>query len=197
MPDQIAVVARNRYMFSSLEKELGRRKIPFCYKGAAGIENESDFMKVFDLSIRIMINPKDFIHFNLLKAMVDRMEFAVGSEITGFQIVNSILTNTKYEGMISSLRLMDGVDRICFDDVLLSLRGLLPALESEERFLMSMDLDQWRLHWKKHCTIVPREKQTLSSFRSLISSGKTSTEERKRYITNLVNCTKSCEFLLR
>ena len=184
-------------MFSSLEKELGRRKIPFCYKGAAGIENESDFMKVFDLSIRIMINPKDFIHFNLLKAMVGRMEFAVGSEITGFQIVNSILTNTKYEGMINSLRLMDGVDRICFDDVLLSLRGLLPTLESEERFLMSMDLDQWRLHWKKHCTIVPREKQTLSSFRSLISSGKTSTEERKRYITNLVNCTKSCEFLLR
>ena len=60
-PERIAVIARNRYVFSHLEEELTNRNIPFFFKkNANGIENESDFMKVFELCIRILINKKDY-----------------------------------------------------------------------------------------------------------------------------------------
>lgn len=42
--------------------------IPFVYKKSSnGLENESDYMKVFELGIRILLNPKDIVHLRVVQ----------------------------------------------------------------------------------------------------------------------------------
>ena len=58
--EKIAVLARHKYVFNKLEAKLGENNIPCYYKMTPGaIKFESDLMRLFDLSLRIRINPLD------------------------------------------------------------------------------------------------------------------------------------------
>ncbi|MDD2814307.1 MAG: 3'-5' exonuclease [Thiotrichaceae bacterium] len=61
--EKMAILARNKYVFKILENELRNSKIPFCYKMTQGaVKFESDLMKLFDLALRIKLNPLDILH---------------------------------------------------------------------------------------------------------------------------------------
>ena len=61
--EKIAVLARHKYVFNKLEAKLGEKNIPCYYKMTPGaIKFESDLMRLFDLSLRIRINPLDILH---------------------------------------------------------------------------------------------------------------------------------------
>ena len=61
--EKIAVLARHKYVFNKLEAKLGENNIPCYYKMTPGaIKFESDLMRLFDLSLRIRINPLDILH---------------------------------------------------------------------------------------------------------------------------------------
>ncbi|MFU8772791.1 MAG: ATP-dependent helicase [Anaerolineales bacterium] len=58
----MVVIARNRFVFQSLEKYLHKRQIPFFLKkGERQTEPSSIFGKVLDLAIRVRLNPKDWV----------------------------------------------------------------------------------------------------------------------------------------
>jgi len=58
--DNFAVIARNKYVFSKIEDVLKSSKIPFYYKMTrSGINSETDYIKAFDLMIRLIVNPMD------------------------------------------------------------------------------------------------------------------------------------------
>ena len=60
--DHMAVIARNRFAFSSLEEALRENSIPFVLaKGERNAEPESLFGKILDYGIRIKLNPKDWV----------------------------------------------------------------------------------------------------------------------------------------
>lgn len=169
---RIAVIARNKYVFSFLEKELSDREIPFFFKkNTTGIENESDFMNVFELAIRILINKKDYIHLTQLKKLVGHSDDPTDNK-TGMNILREVLTQTDYESMLPALETLDN-EVFNFNTALTSMENILPSLEDDERYLVSMDIQQWRNHWKKYCMLVPKENRTLTSFRNQISLGKT------------------------
>lgn len=170
--ERIAVIARNRYVFTHLEQELYSRNIPFFFKkNINGIENESDYMKVFELSIRILINKKDYIHLTQLKKIVG---FSGKSEKndSGMAILKEVLARTNYESMLSALEVLDK-ELLNFSAALNCLANALMTFDDDDRFLISMDIQQWRNHWKKYCMQVPKENRTLTSFRNQISLGKT------------------------
>jgi DNA helicase II / ATP-dependent DNA helicase PcrA len=57
--ERIAVLARNKYVFKTLESQLRDRSLPFYYKMTPGsILFESDLMKIFDLALRVRLNHK-------------------------------------------------------------------------------------------------------------------------------------------
>jgi DNA helicase-2/ATP-dependent DNA helicase PcrA len=172
--DRIAVIARNRYVFSCLEQELKNRGIPFYFKkNTTGIENESDYMKVFELAIRILINRKDYIHLTQLKKIIGSSSNVDFGEADGETILKGILTYTPYEGMLSALEIL-GRETLNFGNALSLLEdNLLTFDDEDERYLVAMDILQWRKHWRKYCMLVPKEKRTLMSFRNQISLGKT------------------------
>ena len=169
---RIAVIARNKYVFSFLEKELSDREIPFFFKkNTTGIENESDYMNVFELAIRILINKKDYIHLTQLKKLVGHSDGPTDNK-TGMNILREVLTQTDYESMLPALEALDN-EVLNFNTALTSMENILPSLDDDERYLVSMDIQQWRNHWKKYCMLVPKENRTLTSFRNQISLGKT------------------------
>lgn len=60
--DKMVVIARNRFVFGKLEKCLKENDIPFSLrKGERQLEASTNFGKVLDYSIRIKLNPKDWI----------------------------------------------------------------------------------------------------------------------------------------
>lgn len=175
--ERIAVIARNRYVFSYLEQELTSRNIPFFFKkNSTGIENESDYMKVFELSIRILINKKDYIHLTQLKKIVGSSNNDTFGEVDGISILKKVLKHTPYESMLSALEIL-GKEVLNFGNALNSLESTLSTFDDDERYLIAMDIQQWRKHWSKYCMLVPKENRTLTSFRNQISLGKTKEAE--------------------
>ena len=170
--DRIAVIARNKYVFSHLEKELSDRKVSYFFKkNSTGIENESDFMKVFELAIRILINKKDYIHLTQLKKVVG-FSNSITDNKNGISILSEVLTQTDYERMLPALEVLDK-EVLNFSAALNCLENILSSFDDDERYLISMDIQQWRNHWSKYCMLVPKENRTLTSFRNQISLGKT------------------------
>lgn len=170
--NRIAVIARNKYVFSHLEKELSDRNISFSFKkNSTGIDNESGYMKVFGLAIRILINKKDYIHLTQLKKMVGFSDNIIDNT-NGITILREVLTKTDYESMIPALEVLSK-EVLNFSTALNCLDNILPSFDDDERYLISMDIQQWRNHWSKYCMLVPKENRTLTSFRNQISLGKT------------------------
>lgn len=175
--NSIAVIARNRYVFNKLEHELANRNLSFYFKKTiSGIENESDLMKVFDLSIRILINSRDYIHLNQLMKLTGYAERGTSSYSDGLSIIKNALKSTKYSIIIPALEKLNK-ENLNVNNSLGAIQDLLPSFSDDERYLISMDIDQWRKHWTKYCMIVPKENRSLTSFRNLISLGKTAATE--------------------
>ena len=58
----MVVIARNRFVFQTLEKYLEEKQIPHSLKkGERHVEPSSVFGKVLDLAIRLRLNPKDWV----------------------------------------------------------------------------------------------------------------------------------------
>lgn len=170
--NRMAVIARNKYVFSHLEKELSDRNIPFSFKkNSTGIDNESEYMKVFGLAIRILINRKDYIHLTQLKKVVGFSD-NIADNKNGITILREVLAKTDYESMIPALEALSK-EVLNFSTALNCLDNILSSFDDDERYLISMDIQQWRNHWNKYCMLVPRENRTLTSFRNQISLGKT------------------------
>jgi DNA helicase-2/ATP-dependent DNA helicase PcrA len=65
--DDFAIIARNKYVFSQIENEFTDGGIPFFYKKTqSGIACETDYMEAFDLILRLLMNPLDVYHKQML-----------------------------------------------------------------------------------------------------------------------------------
>jgi len=64
--ESCAILGRNRYVLTKIEEELNHRNIK-SYKNLSGQdESESDLLKDFELCMRLIINPRDQFHLNIL-----------------------------------------------------------------------------------------------------------------------------------
>lgn len=60
--NNMVVIARNRFVFQTLEEHLRDKQIPYSLKkGERQVEPASTFGKVVDLAIRLRLNPKDWV----------------------------------------------------------------------------------------------------------------------------------------
>jgi DNA helicase-2/ATP-dependent DNA helicase PcrA len=70
--DKMVVIARNRFAFKALEKELANRDIPYSLKKREHqIEPSSTFGRVLDFAIRLRLNKKDWIDGKKLCAILN------------------------------------------------------------------------------------------------------------------------------
>lgn len=183
--DRCAIIARNRYVFNAVETELEKRGIPFYFKkSASGIINESDFMDVFELAMRIIINPKDYVHLQKLKKLIGLSDNHALPANDPIALLSSIMLNSKYGVLLPALRELAN-ENFNFKKVLKSLGAVADTFDDHERYLMAMDIQEWKDHWNKYCLLVARESRNLTSFRNQISLGKTKEVEKQNGISML------------
>lgn len=171
--DSFAVIARNKYVLAALEKCLSENNIPFFYKkSSSGIDNESIFMKVFELGIRILLNPKDIVHLRELSKICknESVDYSVNDAIS---ILTQVLNDTIFTGLIESFKKLNA-EEVNLPQILNHIKERLPVeFSDDEKYLIINDIDQWAKHWKKYIGQVQRENRSLLSFRNYISLGKT------------------------
>lgn len=156
-----------------LQNVLGEYKIPFYFKkSASGIENESDYMKVFELAIRLIINNKDLIHLRDLQRIVGSQKSVNSSTATGYEILEEALDGSKFSTMLTSLKTLQN-EPLDFNNCIRMIEANLTFSDDEEKYLVLNDISQWKRHWKNYCRQVQHENRTLVSFRNYISLGKT------------------------
>lgn len=170
-----AVIARNKYVFSQIEKELTDGNIPFFYKKTqSGIACETDFMEAFDLMLRLLMNPMDVYHRQMLCKLVSQ-DISLASDCSDTKtLIEQLLADSRYAWLKSVLThiSVDGV--LNFDKVLDALKENSPTDPTDDdRYLLEKDIDEWQKHWSRFKSHVPRENRTLISFRNAISLGKT------------------------
>jgi DNA helicase-2/ATP-dependent DNA helicase PcrA len=168
--EDFAIIARSRYALLNVEKLLEDKGIPFYYrKSVNGIEAESEYMKVFDLVIRVWSNKADVFHYNELLKLL-KINVKDRSQIS----LNNVLNGTVYEPILDTLEFMDD-DVFNFGKVLNILSTSIESscLSTDEKYIICGDIKQWETHWKKYKSIVPSENRNMLSFRNCISLGKT------------------------
>ena len=173
--EDFAVIARNKYVFSQVENVFTDGNIPFFYKKTqSGITCETDYMVAFDLILRLMMNPMDLYHKQMLCKLVSQDIFAAENCSDTKSLIRQLLSNSRYSWMNSILPhiSLDGV--IDFDKIIGALKDNLPIdLTDDERYLLEKDINEWQKHWSRFKGHVARESRTLISFRNAISLGKT------------------------
>jgi len=173
--DRIAVIARNKYVFESLEAQLAQTNIPYFFKKSRlGILCETDYLQVFDLVLRLIVNPMDLYHKQLLCKLAGNKTPIVNNNATVEKAIGQILSGSKYNWLINVVKSITPNDKLIFDSVLQLLRSTMPqSLSDDDKYLLEKDIDEWAEHWSRFKSRVPSENRTLISFRNAIALGKT------------------------
>jgi DNA helicase-2/ATP-dependent DNA helicase PcrA len=195
--EDFAVIARNKYVFPAIEKELQDCGIPFYYKKTqSGMACETDHMEAFDLILRLFMNPMDVYHKQKLRKLVSRdvTDVLDCKDTKGF--LAKLLTDSKFAWMSSALDHVSVDSVIDFDKVIKELNESKPSgLTDDDRFFLVNDIEEWQKHWKKFQGRVARENRTLISFRNAISLGRTQEIDKETGVALLTaHMSKGLEF---
>ncbi|MDR2442925.1 MAG: ATP-dependent helicase, partial [Deltaproteobacteria bacterium] len=173
--NDFAVIARNKYSFSHIEKEFNAEKIPFFYKRTqSGILFETDFMEAFELILRLILNPNDLFHRQKL-CQLTFQNFSANADYKDIQSsIEQMLRQTKFAWLNSALPHISATDNFNFDHALNALNNNMPSdLSDDVRYFLVNDIEEWRKHWNIYKKLITSEKRTLKSFRIAISLGRT------------------------
>lgn len=168
--EDFAIIARNRYALLNIEEMFKAENIPFYYKkNTNGIDSESKYMRIFDLTLRIWSNKSDVVHLRELCGLLKK-ESSVESK-DGLQ---KLFKGSVYEPILGTLQFV-GDDNFDFGKVIRILKESIDNsdIEEDEKYLILSDIEQWHRHWRKYKAVIPSENRTLLSFRNCISLGKT------------------------
>ncbi len=189
--EKIAILVRNKYVLGNLPEKLDELNIPYYFKTSPGaIEFESDTMNVFDLALKVKLNPKDKLHLDKLL---------------------QILAINKYTGISDLIR---SVEEIPFREVLTlvndlkedgsNFTGLLDSFseyvstsndfgDDNERSMTFNDINELKLHWYAYAKTV--DTKSIDQFKSAMALGQTHSNTNQKGITlSTVHTMKGLEY---
>lgn len=162
--EKISILARNKYVFKNIEEQLQVNGIPYYFKsGNAGIKFSSTPMKIFDLLLRIKINPLDKLHQKKLEDILK-----VNDALNSIELQNSkypislsikgIITDATIENLHLKIKLLSDL----FKESI---------IDDDEKKMTLDELDDFsnQLVQYKRQIIMP----TLEGFKSAIALGTT------------------------
>ena len=153
-------------------------------------------MNAFDLVLRLLMNPMDMYHRQMLCKLVLR-DISLGSDCSDTKtMIELLLADSSYAWLMSVLPYITKEGVLDFDKVLDILKSNYPTeLTDDDKYLLEKDIDEWRNHWTRFKSQVPRENRTLASFRNAISLGKTQEIDTEIGVTLLTaHMSKGLEF---
>ncbi len=170
--EKIAVLARNKYIFNRLEIQLRNNSLPFYYKMTLGaIQFESDLMKIFDLALRVRLNPQDILHKQRLLARLKiNTSETVNLETVNLEDVISQIPDELNKGIVKSVIELsdDGSD---LKRVLEKYKENLCIEDENDKFLVFNDIDELLKHWHNYAK--KTDSKSLHQFKNAMALGQT------------------------
>jgi DNA helicase-2/ATP-dependent DNA helicase PcrA len=165
--EKIAVLARNKYVFKVLEEQLINNKLPFYYKMMPrAIQFETDLMKIFDLALRIRVNPQDSLHKNRL---LKRLKIETNDNISLEKIIPQI-TNELNKKLITLVTEFSD-DGSNIKPALESFRDGLTIEYENEKSMIINDINELLKHWHNYAK--KTDNKSLHQFKNSMALGQT------------------------
>lgn len=204
--NRCAVLGRTRYVFKQLEERLKERSFPYYKQVSLQEESESDLIRQFELALRVIVNPHDKLHLNLLLKQLGTNNTnpqvlpvsCKDDSISGEQVLSTILkaNNSPYSaGIADAISALGAKDDLKFGAALSHLEKFASNLGSEEeRALILEDINEWREHWDYYLRSHIGGHQSVISFLSQVSLGATLQPARDGLGLLTVHSAKGLEF---
>ena len=180
--DNIAVLARNRFVFTELINQLNEDEFLnnkyFIKKGLDKFEPESLLIKVFNLGLRVIANPYDVLHFNqifnelkiqkLFDSNDDKLQILlnINEQESSFISKNylDILVEV-WKRLINNSKSLDNGLKYINNQ----LSALSNSMDEEEKERIVFDLKELEKYWDDFARNTPSDSQTISNFRYYLS----------------------------
>ncbi len=165
--EKIAVLARNKYIFNSIEIQLKETDLPFYYKMTPGaIQFESDLMNIFDLALRVRLNPQDSLH---KQRLLSRLKIETTENINLGDVISQVSDelNKKLIKLVTELR-DDGSNII---RILEDFRDNLNVEDENEKNMIFNDIDELFKHWRNYAKNT--DNKSLHQFKNAMALGQT------------------------
>ena len=165
--EKIAVLARNKYVFNKLELILTDEELNFYYKMTPGaIQFESDLMKIFDLALRVRLNPQDTLHKNRL---LKRLKIKTNK----IKELNAILDEITDELNKNLINVVVGLsdDGSDIKRSLTKFRDSLKIEDENEKNMVFNDINELLKHWYNYAS--KTDNKSLRQFKNAMALGQT------------------------
>lgn len=206
--EKIAIIARNRYVMSTLHELFIKKGVPIN-QGAASrsIESESIAIKIFEAGLRVIINPYDNVHFNQILGLIKyKNKLNYSSELNYLELLQNININDIGKDYVNYFNGIKKAWDVLLEDEENFSRALKFITEylvedqtkgfelENEQYLIQKDIELWKEHWKKYCSQSVSGQRTLSHFRNQVSLGKTQTHSNSGISLLTVHMSKGLEY---
>lgn len=199
--EQCAIIARNRYVFNNVIELLKESKLEYTLKVSANnsFSSDSDFIKVFELGIRVLVNPKDKLHLNELTEIIDGDIICDNFD----ELRNEHRLPLLWSKLIRVLNeswdvLKKTEENINFSKVIERLRKFIQDTELDiiehEKLLIYEDLQSWKSRWEIYVKKSANGERSLSDFVRSVSLGVTQKSNEKGITLTTVHMSKGLEF---
>lgn len=201
--ENIAILARHRYVFHAVEKVLLAEELPFFYKkGNDTPVFDSDLVNLFDLGLRIITNPQDLLHYGEIFKLLK-----IEEKIDGYKNEDGLtrLKNiaTKIDGDIKNdfYKLIDAWELVEKDiNKFSAALGILEALSEQksienERIKILSDINVFKDLWKSYSRSASLDSKSLQNFKTQTALGITNSNQNQTGITlGTIHSVKGLEY---
>lgn len=187
--EKIAILARNKYVFSQVERELSKGSIPYYYKMTPGaLKFESEVMKTFDLALRVKLNPLDRLHKIRL---IEKCGSSINVDYTLEQVSQEI-EMPEYKDLIV-LILSIREDGSNLKTLLVNYLNSLVISDENEKTMIFNDINELLKHWFNYAKTT--KTKSLHQFKNAMALGQThSLSEHTGVTLSTVHTMKGQEF---
>lgn len=195
----IAVLARNKYIFATLIKELEADEVLknnfYLRKGVERFEPESTFVKIFDLGLRVLTNPADTLHYKQILSILQIPYLPTQERIEAlFDLQQtSMLPENALQMIVESWKKLKQNPK-ALGNVLKKLEEQIISIgNSEDDLQILFDISELQKYWGAFIRQEPYERQDINNFRYFLPFNSTK-ENKEELILSTVHASKGLEF---
>ncbi len=194
-PDRCALIGRTRYALNRIELELQERGIQYYKSLSSQPEDESMLMGDYALALRLLANPANRLHFELLCRRWKAKSSDIPLDFVGkIELLRSVALTPERAAVLDALE----IARTSSGSLLPALEHLTEVAEKiddpRERDFTSQDLDAWKKQWDLYLRSRRGGEHSLATFLTNVALGATQAPRQEGVALLTVHSAKGLEF---